>query len=145
MLGAPTIPVHPAARTPIAARSGVGATVLRGSVAGAAALVLAHLTVVGRPATLCPLRALTGVPCPLCGGTTAAVHIGRLDVAGALRASPFVVGCALLVVLTPVLLAIHRASGRAAFTQRARYRLLLLALVGVVFSEIWQLVRFGIV
>ncbi|MFL6136755.1 MAG: DUF2752 domain-containing protein, partial [Frankiaceae bacterium] len=32
-----------------------------------------------RPATVCPLRALTGVPCPLCGGTTALAAAGRLD------------------------------------------------------------------
>lgn len=40
---------------------------------------------------LCPLRRLTGVPCPLCGGTTAALAVARGDVAAALAASPLAV------------------------------------------------------
>lgn len=37
---------------------------------------------------LCPLRAATGVPCPLCGMTTSVTAVTHLDFAGALAANP---------------------------------------------------------
>ena len=37
----------------------------------------------------CPLRTLTGVPCPLCGMTTAATALATGDLAGAMAANPF--------------------------------------------------------
>jgi hypothetical protein len=37
---------------------------------------------------LCPLRRLTGVPCPLCGLTTGTSELAHLDVAGAVHAHP---------------------------------------------------------
>lgn len=37
---------------------------------------------------LCPLRAMTGVPCPFCGMTTGVVSILRGDMAGAASANP---------------------------------------------------------
>ena len=42
----------------------------------------------GHPGVVCPLRALTGVPCPLCGMTTSVVDSAHGDVSGALAASP---------------------------------------------------------
>jgi Protein of unknown function (DUF2752) len=67
--------------------------------AGAAVLPLLP----GHPAVLCPLRALTGVPCPLCGMTTSVVDSARGDVRGALFANPaglaaMVLAAALLIV-----------------------------------------------
>jgi hypothetical protein len=38
----------------------------------------------------CPWRALSGVPCPTCGGTRALMELTRLDVAGALQMNPLV-------------------------------------------------------
>ena len=38
----------------------------------------------------CPLRALTGIPCPLCGMTTAATGLASGDLGAALAANPFV-------------------------------------------------------
>ena len=38
----------------------------------------------------CPLRTLTGIPCPLCGMTTAATGLAAGDVGAALAANPFV-------------------------------------------------------
>jgi hypothetical protein len=66
----------------------------------AAVLVTLAAVHIRRPATLCPVRALTGLPCPLCGGTTAAVRLGHADVRGAVVASPLAVGllCALPIV-----------------------------------------------
>jgi hypothetical protein len=101
------------------------------------AVALAHLHPVGRPSTLCALRALTGVPCPFCGGTTAAVRIGAGDLAGALHASPLAVLAAPLVAALPMLRSwLSRLSRPAALTA------LIMVLGG---SEIWQLYRFGLV
>lgn len=102
-----------------------------------AAVLLAHLRLDGRPSTLCLLRATTGIPCPLCGGTTAAVAIGSGDLAGALRASPLAVAGAPFVAALPAL------RGRLARVPRpARIGALAVVLVA---AEVWQLVRFGLV
>ena len=42
----------------------------------------------GEPGFPCPLRTLTGIPCPLCGMTTSVEATVRLDLAGALAANP---------------------------------------------------------
>ena len=98
-------------------------------------MLLAHLRLAGRPSTLCTLRAITGLPCPFCGGTTAAVHIGSGDMLGALRASPLALLGTPIVAVWPVL------RGRLArFPSVARLGALLTALAG---SELWQLHRFG--
>jgi hypothetical protein len=50
----------------------------------------------------CPLRTLTGVPCPLCGSTTSVVDVFRGHPLGALQASPlgpFVIAAALVLVV----------------------------------------------
>lgn len=101
------------------------------------AVVLAHVRLSGRPATLCLLRATTGVPCPLCGGTTAAVAVGSGDLSGALRASPLAVAGAPFVAALPAL------RGRL---ERVPRRVRIGGLVAVlVAAEVWQLVRFGLV
>jgi predicted ABC-type sugar transport system permease subunit len=120
-------------------RSSLRASGRRCAAAAIGALALASLHIPGRPATVCPLRALTGIPCPLCGGTTAAVNVGRFDLLGALRANPFVVVGALLVVVLPVLAALRRP---IALSRRTT---IVLAIVAIACSEIWQLVRFGII
>lgn len=118
---------------------------------GGAALALSVVQSLGpgRRLFLCPLRAVTGIPCPLCGGTTAAIDLARLDIPAALGANPLAVVGALLFVLAPVLL-LTRA---LPFTRGMRLSralrdvpgVQLLALTGVlVFSEVWQLARFGL-
>jgi hypothetical protein len=98
-------------------------------------LVLAQIHPRHRPATVCLLRGMTGIPCPFCGGTTAAVHIGRADVMGALKASPLAVFGAPVVAAWPVLRApLARLVSSAG----------LIGLVAVLAgSELWQLHRFG--
>jgi Protein of unknown function (DUF2752) len=52
------------------------------TVLGAAPLVagaLVPVSAVSGDGLLCPFRALTGLPCPLCGATRAFVHAGHLD------------------------------------------------------------------
>src|SRR4051794_32828086 len=55
-----------------------------------------------RPPTLCLLRGTTGIPCPFCGSTTAAVHLGHADIAGAVSASPLAVAICVGFVLLPL-------------------------------------------
>lgn len=137
-------------RTSGAARAGLRSSAWRVAVGVVGAVTLAHLTIPGRPATVCPLRAFTGIPCPFCGGTTAAVHIGHADVVGALRANPFVVLGALIVALVPAHGALRRTrrwhDGWGADGRRVPPRALLaVATFAVVASEIWQLFRFSII
>ena len=109
---------------------------------GAAALGLAAVHLPGRPHTLCMFRAVTGLPCPLCGGTTAAVRVGQGRLGAALAANPVVVlGAAVLVLVST------EYGRRAVRSWRAlppRSRLLLGSAV-LVLSEGWQLVRFGLI
>src|SRR5438874_12841433 len=67
-----------------------------------AAPILALLP--GHAGLPCPLRTLTGVPCPLCGGTTSVEDVFRGHVVAALQANP--IGPA--VVVAAVLLLVRR-------------------------------------
>ncbi len=65
-----------------------------------AALVLPALP--GHPGLVCPLRTLTGVPCPFCGMTTSVestVHLRFRDALAANPAGVFLVAAALWFVL----------------------------------------------
>jgi hypothetical protein len=59
----------------------------------------------------CPLRTLTGVPCPLCGMTTAATGLASGDLGAALAANPFVLLLAGFTLVMAVLMA-ARALGQ---------------------------------
>ncbi|MCW2600120.1 MAG: hypothetical protein JWM02_1949 [Frankiales bacterium] len=100
----------------------------------AAAAVLAAVHPRGRPATLCLLRATTGVPCPLCGSTTAFVRLGHGHLRAALTASPLAVLGTATFALSPLAPATVVQAVR-----RVRYPLLLTALSA---GELWQLHRF---
>jgi hypothetical protein len=88
-----------------------------------------------RPASLCLLRTLTGVPCPFCGGTTAAVRLGEGDLRGSLAASPI----ALPMLLIWPLLGLA-GPPRWAAARRVRWTAIAVILGG---AELWQLARFG--
>jgi hypothetical protein len=66
-------------------------------IAGGAALQLlpVHIPI------FCPLRAVTGVPCPLCGMTTSVEATLRFDLGDALAATP--AGCLAVVVAIALL------------------------------------------
>jgi hypothetical protein len=69
-------------------------------VAGAAMLGAGIvLPLLDHPGPGCALRAVTGIPCPLCGMSTSVQSTLRLDLQGALEANPvgvLAVGCALV-------------------------------------------------
>jgi hypothetical protein len=92
---------------------------------------------VRRPSTLCLLRATTGVPCPFCGGTTAAVRLGHADIRGALAASPLGL---LMIGSWPLMGVVRPPSWWGART--VRWSLIAIVLVS---AEVWQLLRFGLI
>jgi hypothetical protein len=66
----------------------------------------------GHPGIACPLRTLTGVPCPLCGMTTSVEDTVHLDLRAALAANPAGIAAVLaavaLVVVRPAQFRLHR-------------------------------------
>ena len=118
---------------------GAGEVVGRALAVAGAGVLLALLVLPWRPATLCLLRGLTGIPCPFCGGTTAMVQLGRGDLSAALQASPLVVLGAPLWVVWPRLAPALRARLDATVLRRVSLAALGVALVA---SQAWQLQRY---
>lgn len=91
------------------------------------------------PGALCPLRRVTGVPCPFCGSTTVFMEAGAGHWGAALTANPVTVVAALVFLAAPLL-----ALDPVATLSRLPSRLLWigggLLLAG---SWLWQLHRFG--
>jgi len=76
----------------------------RGAGAAAAAALAGAVFLPVELGVLCPLRRVTGVPCPLCGMTTSVLAMVQLDPIAAIRANPggvVLVLAALIVVLRP--------------------------------------------
>lgn len=90
----------------------------------------------------CPLRSMTGIACPGCGGTRAGLALFRGDVAAALAMNPFLV-LALATLLTGGIAALVAprpterwlaAAGRFARSRRGRA----LIVLGLGFASAWQ-------
>jgi hypothetical protein len=117
------------------------------AVAGAAAAwpALSAGTGLGLP---CPLRWATGVPCPACGLTTAAVDLVHGRVLASLGDNPAVIGLALLTaVMVPLLVLRHLglAGPPVPWSPRARRRAGVTMLAAAAASWLLQLHRFALV
>jgi hypothetical protein len=80
------------------------AVALRRVILGLFSLALILPVVPGYPGITCPLRALTGVPCPFCGTTGAVGEAARFNLVESLRINP---GPLIAVVVAIVLFAMR--------------------------------------
>ena len=105
-------------------------------VAGALMLAAAAVRplVPGQHGLGCPLRRLTGVPCPLCGMTTSVTHAVRLQLSEALAANP----AGVVAVAAALVLLVVRRSDPLAVPVWA-------ATAGLVLMWVFQLHRFRLV
>jgi hypothetical protein len=113
----------------------VGGVLGRYAILAVGVLAIGALHLRHRPSTICPFRALTGLPCPFCGGTTAASRLGHGDLRGALAASPLAV---VMLGSWPLAGAIELPG----WWQRRGLRLSAIVLV-LIGAQLWQLARFG--
>jgi len=111
----------------------------RGGGAGVLALALAELHATDDPGVLCPLRRLTGVPCPVCGSTTVFMELGAGHPGAAIAANPVTVLVGLGLLLAPLG---NGAVGGWWWRQPARRRNTVIGVAAAV-SWLWQLHRFG--
>lgn len=115
-------------------------------VAGAAVVWPAVTTSTGVGLS-CPLRTLTGVPCPACGLTTAAVALVRGHFGTAFAASPVIFGLAALAVAVGPLVALRGLGVLAPprpWSPAGRQRTARVAGVLAAASWIFQLHRLGV-
>jgi hypothetical protein len=94
----------------------------------------------------CPLRTLSGIPCPLCGMTTAATGLASGDLGVAVAANPFALllaGLTLVMAVLMVARALGWAPAAAQWSPSRRRHTLWVTVVLAVASWVFQLHRFG--
>lgn len=124
-------------RTLVTARHGLAGVALRLGAMAVAAAAVGWFHRLGGDTVPCPLRALSGVPCPLCGGTTAFIELGSGRPVEAVLANPVALGAAAALAVAPL------GPGRRwwASPPGIRAGVLGCALAG---AELWQLARFDL-
>jgi Protein of unknown function (DUF2752) len=115
---------------------------------GAAAVAIAYQATLGGEGLWlpCPLRSLTGIPCPLCGMTTAATGLASGDPGAAIAANPFVfvlVGFTLVMTVLMAARAVGWAPVAAQWPAYRRRQGYWVAAVLAAASWAFQLHRFG--
>ena len=81
-------------RSPVLGLINIPLAPMRWLVLGCVGLAVFGLVLPFSPIPPCPLRTMTGVPCPLCGMTRSARSLMRLDLGASVRFQPFgVVAC----------------------------------------------------
>lgn len=130
-------PARMADRLHTAAAHGPTGVAIRAGGMAVAGVVAALVHRVHDPGILCPIRALTGVPCPLCGGTTVFMELGAAHPVKALVANPFALAGAVGLATAPI------GTGRMWWAISPRRRAWLLGAV-LALSWLWQLARFGL-
>jgi Protein of unknown function (DUF2752) len=115
---------------------------------GATGLAVAYQATMGGDGLWlpCPLRTLTGVPCPLCGMTTAATGLAAGDLGAALAANPFVLvlaGFTLLMAVVMAARALGWIAGAAQWPASRRRQGYWVAGLLAAASWAFQLYRFG--
>ncbi|MGW4897007.1 DUF2752 domain-containing protein [Kitasatospora sp. NPDC004240] len=118
-------------------RGGLLRVMLRGFVAATAAVTVSRLHDAADPGVLCPLRLLTGVPCPGCGSTTVFIEAGHGSWGAALAANPVTAVAVTALLLAPLGL------GRRWWDAPAGRRGALVA-AGLAAAWVWELHRLGI-
>ena len=91
------------------------------------------------PGLPCPLRTMTGVPCPLCGMSTAVERGLAGHLSASISANPF--GLVAIAVALALLLGPRLAGG----TRREARVPMALVVAGLSVSWVWELRRFGFV
>ncbi|MEV5570465.1 DUF2752 domain-containing protein [Spirillospora sp. NPDC052269] len=124
-------------RSLVAARRGPLGVALRIAAMATAAVAAAWMHRAHDPGVICPLRTVTGIPCPLCGGTTVFMEFGSGRPGQALLANPVALTGAVVIALAPLGLG-ARWWGLAPKTRRG------VLVAALVISELWQLVRLGV-
>lgn len=96
----------------------------------------------------CPLRWATGIPCPGCGLTTAAVDLVHGHALASLGDNPALMGLAMLTVVTVPLIVLRNLGlvrPPRPWPARARRRIQVAMLAAAAASWAFQLHRFGLV
>jgi hypothetical protein len=89
----------------------------------------------------CAFRSLTGLPCPTCGATHAAIALSRLDLAGAVSSNPLAVVAAIAFFAGGIVAGIGALAGRPLSEPTLGPRARLTAIVAVAINWIWLLAR----
>lgn len=121
---------------------------LTGAGVALAAAVWPTLTRATGVALACPLRSMTGIPCPFCGSTTAWIALVRGDLGAAAAANPSsILIASFVVVMLGVLVLRHLRRLGPPVAWRPERTLLLTRGIGalVVASWVFQLNRFALI